>query len=145
MLGTTVSSDDRQVLARTTATDRRNQVCSPGRAFLCGQRSARSEEEWGVHIRHQPNASPSDQSRHENSSAELPRLPQHTTRQREKEKGKERERGKSKERGREREREYIFRVYSRHSGIFRRLKIDISSLIRRTGYSGCCSRSFRSS
>lgn len=38
------------------------------------QRSA-GDGEWGAHIRHQANASPSDQSRHENSSAELPRLP----------------------------------------------------------------------
>lgn len=37
------------------------------------QRSA--DEGWGAHIRHQANASPSDQSQHENSSAELPRLP----------------------------------------------------------------------
>lgn len=37
------------------------------------RRSAR-DEEWGVHIRHRANASPSEQSRHENSSAELPRL-----------------------------------------------------------------------
>jgi len=37
------------------------------------QRSV-GDGEWGAHIRHQANASPSDQSRHENSSAELPRF-----------------------------------------------------------------------
>lgn len=70
----TISSVEyRGLLARTL--DRRNQVCSPGRTFLCGPGDRPiSDKEWGAHIRYRANASPSEQSRHENSSAELPRL-----------------------------------------------------------------------
>lgn len=70
----TVSSIEHRGLSARTL-DRRNQVCSPGRTFLCGPGDrSETDEEWGAHIRHRANASPSEQSRHENSSAELPRL-----------------------------------------------------------------------